>query len=73
MSEPVTLSDGFTYERTAIEKWINSGNTTSPVTNEALSQTIFFPAQALKNMIRAWREEGAGAELIRQYMQSNSK
>ena len=72
MSEPVTLSDGFTYERTSIEKWINSGNTTSPVTNDTLSQTIFFPNQALKNMIRAWREEGAGAELVRQYTQSRS-
>lgn len=73
MSEPATLSDGFTYERTSIEKWISSGNTTSPVTNETLSQTIFFPNQALKNMIRAWRQEGAGAELVRQYKQSNSK
>ena len=66
MSEPVTLSDGFSYERAAIEKWINSGNTTSPVTNEALSQTAFFPNQALKNMIlaslaRGGHGGGAGA------------
>ena len=72
MSEPVTLSDGFSYERAAIDTWINSGNTTSPVTNDALSQTIFFPNQALKNMIRAWREEGAGGELVRKYNQSRS-
>ena len=72
MSEPVTLSDGFTYERASIEQWINAGNTTSPVTNETLSHTNFCPSQALKNMIRAWREEGAGAELVRQYDQSRS-
>ena len=72
MSEPVTLSDGFTCERAAIEKWINAGNTTSPVTNETLSHTHFFPNQALKNMIRAWREEGAGAELVRNCNQSRS-
>ena len=72
MSEPVTLSDGFTYERASIEKWINAGNTTSPVTNETLSQTVLYPNQALKNMIRAWREEGAGAEVVRQYDQSRS-
>ena len=70
MSEPVTLSDGFTYERAAIETWLNAGNTTSPITNETLSHTHFFPAQVVKNMIRAWREEGAGAELVRQYKQS---
>ena len=72
MSEPVALSDGFTYERTSIETWINAGNTTSPVTNETLSSTLLFPNQALKNMIRAWREKGAGAELVRQYTQSRS-
>ena len=72
MSEPVTLSDGFTYERASIETWINAGNTTSPVTNETLSHTHFFPNQAIKNVIRAWREEGAGAELVRQYNESRS-
>ena len=72
MSEPVTLSDGFTYERNSIEKWINAGKMTSPVTNETLSQTHFFPNQALKNMIRAWREEGTGAELVRRYNHSRS-
>ena len=72
MRDPVTLSDGFTYERASIEKWINAGNTTSPVTNETLGQTHLFPSQVLKNMIRAWREEGAGAELVRQYKQSRS-
>ena len=72
MSEPVTLSDGFTYERASIETWINAGNTTSPVTNETLSHTHFFPAQVVKNMIRAWREEGEGAALVRQYNQNEA-
>ena len=72
MSEPVTLSDGFTYERASIETWINAGNTTSPVTNETLRSNDFFPNQIAKNMIRAWREEGEGAALVRQYNQSKS-
>ena len=67
MSEPVTLSDGFTYERASIETWINAGNTTSPMTGATLSQTVFYPNQALKNLIRQWREEGEGAELVRQH------
>ena len=72
MSEPVTLSDGFTYERASIETWINAGNTTSPVTNETLSHNLFFPNQIAKNMIRAWREEGEGAALVRQYNQNGA-
>ena len=72
MSEPVTLSDGFTYERASIETWINAGNTTSPVTNETLRSNDFFPNQVVKNMIRAWREEGEGAALVRQYNQNGA-
>ena len=64
MSEPVTLSDGFTYERASIEKWINAGNVTSPVTNETLSHTHLCRNQALKNIIRDW--------LVRQYNESRS-
>ena len=67
MNEPVTLSDGFTYDRAAIAKWTNAGNMTSPITNGTLSHTLFFPNQALKNMIRAWREEGVEAELVHEF------
>ena len=67
MNEPVILSDGFTYEKAAIEARINAGNMTSPVTEETLGQSLFFTNKALKNMIRAWRDEGAGAELVLQY------
>ena len=68
MNEPVILSDGFTYEKAAIEAWLNAGNTTSPFTEETLGHSLFFTNRALKHIIRAWRDEGAGAELVRQYV-----
>lgn len=36
MSDPVSTSDGFTYEREAILEWLRSGNTTSPLTGAVL-------------------------------------
>ena len=66
MTDPVTLAgDGMTYERASIERWFAAGKTTSPVTNQQLSNLTYGPSQLVKNMIRAWRE-GQGAELLRQ-------
>jgi len=35
--DPVILSDGFTYERTAIQHWLDLGNRRSPMTNIELT------------------------------------
>ncbi|CAF5089455.1 unnamed protein product [Rotaria sp. Silwood1] len=35
--DPVVLSDGFTYERSAIQKWLDLGNRRSPMTNIELT------------------------------------
>ena len=65
MTDPVTLAgDGMTYERASIERWLDAGNTTSPVTNAELEDRHYAPSQFVKNTIRAWRE-GEGAELVR--------
>lgn len=37
MRDPVVLEDGFTYERSAINEWFNTGKQTSPMTNMDLS------------------------------------
>jgi len=34
MMDPVVASDGFTYEKVEIEKWIDNGNRTSPPSHE---------------------------------------
>ena len=46
-----------TYERESIERWLNAGNTTSPVTNNALTNTTLAPSQITRNMIAEWRAE----------------
>ncbi|KMQ94861.1 wd sam and u-box domain-containing protein 1 [Lasius niger] len=51
MKEPVQCSDGFTYERAAINEWFLCGKYTSPMTNESLHDTSFTPNFALRNAI----------------------
>ncbi|GMI98448.1 hypothetical protein HRI_003514100 [Hibiscus trionum] len=36
MKDPVTLSTGITYDRQSIDKWIEAGNFTCPLTNQVL-------------------------------------
>ncbi|XP_031788789.1 WD repeat, SAM and U-box domain-containing protein 1 isoform X1 [Nasonia vitripennis] len=51
MREPVQCSDGFTYERAAINEWFLCGKFTSPMTNEPLKTTSLTPNVALRNAI----------------------
>lgn len=51
MREPVTCSDGFTYEKRAIGEWFMSGKYTSPMTNETLINTDYKYNQELRNEI----------------------
>jgi hypothetical protein len=51
MSDPVTCSDGYTYERTAIESWFSSGQNVSPVTKQLLPNLNMVPNYALHAII----------------------
>jgi len=51
MEDPVILSDGFTYERTAIEDWLKKNNT-SPMTNLPLDNLNLIPNIALRKLIQ---------------------
>ncbi|KAK0158268.1 hypothetical protein PV328_009292 [Microctonus aethiopoides] len=53
MHEPVICSDGFIYEKAAINEWFLCGKYTSPMTNESLNDTSITPAIALRNAICA--------------------
>lgn len=55
MERPVITSDGHTYERTAIAKWLEEHNT-SPKTGQELPDTVLRPNHALRAQILAWRE-----------------
>ncbi|KAI8030155.1 U-box domain-containing protein 21 [Camellia lanceoleosa] len=54
MKDPVTLSTGITYDRESIEKWIESGNFTCPVTNQVLRNFDQIPNHAIRRMIQDW-------------------
>ena len=50
---PHRRNTGHTYERTAIEQWLRSHDT-SPKTNARLESTHLVPAHALRNAIEEW-------------------
>ena len=56
MVDPVITSDGHTYERYAIERWLST-NDTSPLTGARLISKNMVPNIALRKMIQTFREE----------------
>ncbi|XP_010925800.1 U-box domain-containing protein 21-like [Elaeis guineensis] len=54
MKDPVTASTGITYDRQSIETWIELGNQTCPVTNQALKSQDLIPNHSLRRMIQDW-------------------
>lgn len=59
MKDPVTLPTGITYDRTSIEKWIESGNKTCPVTNQNLTTFEITPNHTIRKMIQNWCVENS--------------
>lgn len=49
-TDPVICSDGFTYEKSAIEIWFKSNNT-SPMTGLVLENKNLIPNQIVKSLI----------------------
>ncbi|KAH1075580.1 hypothetical protein J1N35_027908 [Gossypium stocksii] len=54
MKDPVTLSSGITYDRESIEKWLDDGNFTCPVSNQVLRSFDQIPNHSLRIMIQDW-------------------
>lgn len=55
MRDPVIASDGFTYERYAIENWL-SRKGTSPMTNEQLPNLELVTNKAAARIIQMLRD-----------------
>ncbi|XP_075933880.1 WD repeat, SAM and U-box domain-containing protein 1 isoform X2 [Anarhichas minor] len=55
MREPVIAADGYSYEREAIDSWINTKNRSSPMTNLPLLTTLLTPNRTLKMAIGRWK------------------
>ena len=74
MSDPAMCTDGHTYEKVAIEKWL-SEHGTSPVTGSVLLSKRLAPNHALRNAISEFKaaEEGRTALKARsKHMSSHS-
>ncbi|XWS67032.1 hypothetical protein CRYUN_Cryun05aG0251500 [Craigia yunnanensis] len=57
-NDPVTLETGQTYERKAIEEWLNRGNATCPITRQLLSSSALPKTNyVLKRLITSWKEQ----------------
>lgn len=54
LEEPVVCADGHTYEKSAIELWLKTHNT-SPKTNAPLPHKHLIVNYALKNAIEEWK------------------
>ncbi|XP_062217406.1 U-box domain-containing protein 26-like [Phragmites australis] len=54
MRDPVTVSTGQTYDRTSIESWVATGNTTCPVTRAPLADFTLIPNHTLRRLIQEW-------------------
>jgi hypothetical protein len=52
MSDPVMVATGHTYDRTCIERWLQQGNRTCPVTGMRLRHLELTPNHALRNAIQ---------------------
>lgn len=54
MYDPVIIASGKTFERVWIERWIDEGNDTCPVTHRKLDDQSVTPNSAMKGLISNW-------------------
>ncbi|GMI99367.1 CYS, MET, PRO, and GLY protein 2 [Hibiscus trionum] len=63
MKSPVSLCTGVTYDRTSIQRWLDSGNNTCPATMQVLQTKDFVPNRNLQRLIQIWSDSVARREL----------
>ncbi|XP_021727303.1 U-box domain-containing protein 11-like [Chenopodium quinoa] len=54
MRDPVIVATGQTYERSYIQRWIDSGNMTCPKTQQKLVHNTLTPNYVLRSLIYQW-------------------
>ncbi|XVF30932.1 hypothetical protein REPUB_Repub16aG0101900 [Reevesia pubescens] len=57
MGDPVALGSGQTYNRPDVQKWLNEGNLTCPLSKQVLSHTILTPNCLVRELISHWCKE----------------
>ncbi|KAL1319473.1 hypothetical protein HN51_071764 [Arachis hypogaea] len=60
MRSPVSLCTGVTYDRSSIQRWLESGHDTCPATMQILPSKDFIPNLTLHRLIRLWLLSAAG-------------
>lgn len=55
IEDPVVAADGFTYSRAAIDRWLRSGHSTSPMTNLCLAHKHLTPNYTLRSVALDWK------------------
>ncbi|XP_048781071.2 WD repeat, SAM and U-box domain-containing protein 1-like isoform X2 [Ostrea edulis] len=60
MKDPVMAEDGYTYERSAIQGWMDKGKDTSPMTSIPLTARQLIPNRSLKMLIQHYLDSGKG-------------
>ncbi|GLJ23560.1 hypothetical protein SUGI_0446310 [Cryptomeria japonica] len=58
IQDPYIAADGFTYEKEAIQGWLDLGYATSPMTNQKPVHMNLIPNFSLRSAIRQWQERG---------------
>ena len=69
MKDPVILTDGHVYEKSAIKKWLQNNNT-SPLTKINVDKDILIPCFVLRKQIQEYLEK-SNKNVVQQ--QSNNK
>jgi len=57
MKDPVVAADGQTYERAAIQEWLDRGNRASPKSGAQLEHTSLTPNYNLRSQTQAWQQQ----------------
>lgn len=50
MNDPVTISDGYTFERVNIQEWFKDHNT-NPITGVGVLSKVLYPNLSIKSLI----------------------
>ncbi|KAK1313834.1 U-box domain-containing protein 12 [Acorus calamus] len=72
MKDPVIVSNGQTYERSCIQKWLDAGHKTCPKTQQNLKSSTLTPNFVLKSLIAQWCESN-GIDLSKGQGSSSDK
>ncbi|CAN1130273.1 U-box domain-containing protein 29 [Linum perenne] len=59
MKSPVSLSTGVTYDRSSIQKWLESGHDTCPATMQVLPNKDFVPNLTLLRLINIYNQSSS--------------